>query len=316
MKPLIRRPDGTAYRSTIVRGSAWESVMPLIGEEVEGFIRKSWVVKWHRSIFFFRCHQLHEEFHRPPQPTMTNIEYTCCGVMPVLIYNSPSELIGSVRYECPKCRRSTIPSFGEPNSDFASAIDTAAARWNAKSNGARATEERAKGEKIKLLEEAIVLCDHSARAARLEAVERIAKLEESLKYAMQLRDQAIKDRDTLVREVPSMPAYLKELGLKVRAINHANGWDVLTPADWPNDLSEADKVRKISTLLFLVTCEVSEAMEGLRKLDKPNVEEELADVMIRTLDIATGLGFDIGAAIDAKLAKNATRGHKHGGKAV
>jgi NTP pyrophosphatase (non-canonical NTP hydrolase) len=41
---------------------------------------------------------------------------------------------------------------------------------------------------------------------------------------------------------------------------------------------------------------------------------ELADVIIRVLDMACDLGIDIEAAVEAKMAFNATRPHKHGGK--
>ena len=39
---------------------------------------------------------------------------------------------------------------------------------------------------------------------------------------------------------------------------------------------------------------------------------ELADIIIRTLDLAYMLSIDIDAAVQEKLAFNATRGHKHG----
>ena len=41
---------------------------------------------------------------------------------------------------------------------------------------------------------------------------------------------------------------------------------------------------------------------------------ELADVIIRVLDMACDLGIDIEAAVEAKMAYNATRPHMHGGK--
>jgi NTP pyrophosphatase (non-canonical NTP hydrolase) len=43
-------------------------------------------------------------------------------------------------------------------------------------------------------------------------------------------------------------------------------------------------------------------------------EEELADIIIRALDTAQGMGIDIGAAIQAKSAYNETRPMMHGKK--
>jgi NTP pyrophosphatase (non-canonical NTP hydrolase) len=44
------------------------------------------------------------------------------------------------------------------------------------------------------------------------------------------------------------------------------------------------------------------------------IEEELADIIIRTLDTAQAFGVDIDRAVTAKMAYNATRPHRHGGK--
>ena len=74
----------------------------------------------------------------------------------------------------------------------------------------------------------------------------------------------------------------------------------------------------------LISCEVSEAIEELRSGHAPNevyesaggkpegYPTELADIIIRTLDLAYMLSIDIDAAVQEKLAFNATRGHKHG----
>jgi NTP pyrophosphatase (non-canonical NTP hydrolase) len=83
--------------------------------------------------------------------------------------------------------------------------------------------------------------------------------------------------------------------------------------------------------LMLIVSEVSEAMECYRKspdLDagavtcdearagkKPEgMGSELADVVIRTIELAYALNIDIGKAIETKMAYNETRSYKHGGK--
>ena len=44
------------------------------------------------------------------------------------------------------------------------------------------------------------------------------------------------------------------------------------------------------------------------------IEEELADIIIRTLDNCRKLGVDIQSAIERKHEYNKTRSHRHGGK--
>ena len=43
-----------------------------------------------------------------------------------------------------------------------------------------------------------------------------------------------------------------------------------------------------------------------------NFTEELADIVIRTLDLAGGLNLDIGSSIEAKVEKNKGRPYRHG----
>lgn len=105
------------------------------------------------------------------------------------------------------------------------------------------------------------------------------------------------------------PVLLSELARVINEINRANGWEVLTPADW-------DDPRRIPTVVALIHSEVSEVLEGFRVGDRANVAEELADVLIRVLDATGGLGIDIDEEVRKKLAKNRTRGYKHGGKVV
>jgi NTP pyrophosphatase (non-canonical NTP hydrolase) len=64
----------------------------------------------------------------------------------------------------------------------------------------------------------------------------------------------------------------------------------------------------------LITSEVSEIVEEARlpEVDWDKVNEEIADVIIRALDLAHSLHLDIGAAVVAKMKKNEARPYKHG----
>lgn len=71
----------------------------------------------------------------------------------------------------------------------------------------------------------------------------------------------------------------------------------------------------IVTRLMLIVSEVSEALEELRKNEEvENFGEELADIVIRTCDLAGGVGIDLEKEIIKKIEKNKARGYKHGKK--
>ena len=72
--------------------------------------------------------------------------------------------------------------------------------------------------------------------------------------------------------------------------------------------------KNVGELLCLVHSEISEAMEGHRKLladdkltNRSMLEVELADAVIRIFDMSGGLGLDVAGAIAEKLAFNSTR---------
>lgn len=86
--------------------------------------------------------------------------------------------------------------------------------------------------------------------------------------------------------------------------------------------------RTFGDLIALCHSELSEALEEYRDGCQPNhryesvggkpegIPYELADVIIRILDMAGYYGIDLEGAIAEKLAYNLTRGYRHGGKAL
>jgi len=112
---------------------------------------------------------------------------------------------------------------------------------------------------------------------------------------------------------------LNETGRAGHKINQQNGWDVFTTQMW--DVTREPPFSKedcnyLCTNMALIHTEVSEATEAVRKHDRTNFEEELADIIIRVTSIAHGMGIDLDRAVNCKLAANMTRGYRHGGKAV
>ena len=72
--------------------------------------------------------------------------------------------------------------------------------------------------------------------------------------------------------------------------------------------------RNIPEMLCLIHSEVSEAMEGYRKnlpddklTHRPMIEVELADAIIRILDLSAYLNLDVGGAVQEKYEFNLNR---------
>lgn len=97
-----------------------------------------------------------------------------------------------------------------------------------------------------------------------------------------------------------------EISKQVHDISVSKGW-------WESNRSNAE------TLMLIVT-ELAECCEGLRHGNPQsesipefsNAEEELADTIIRIMDMAVGEGFDLAGAIFAKIEYNKSRPRKHG----
>lgn len=92
----------------------------------------------------------------------------------------------------------------------------------------------------------------------------------------------------------------KEVTVAMMVANlHGEGselWEAYRAGRLNEECDKADKMRAAGTPVL--TC----------------AEEELADIIIRTLDDAYLLGVDIVKALKGKCAFNATRPHRHGGK--
>lgn len=94
----------------------------------------------------------------------------------------------------------------------------------------------------------------------------------------------------------------------IRRINEMNGWrdKLFTFKDY-ND---------VIVKLALIVTECAEAIESTREDDYDNFKEEMADIIIRTLDLCDILNIDIDWEMNDKLLKLEGRGLKHGGKKV
>lgn len=122
------------------------------------------------------------------------------------------------------------------------------------------------------------------------ALARIEELERNLAEALTQRAELMR------RLIPSRALYIR-------------GWREAKGFEMPESLEDANGML---AKLMLVSCEVAEAAEDIRKGDLPHFREELADIVIRCLDIAGSFEIDLEAEIDRKMRINEARPYRHG----
>lgn len=101
---------------------------------------------------------------------------------------------------------------------------------------------------------------------------------------------------------------MKDLNQYAAEVHEAN-------AKWWLDLHTGERInRNVGELLMLCVSELAEAMEGHRKNlpddklpHRKMFEVELADCVIRILDISAGMDLDLEGAYQEKMAFNAQR---------
>lgn len=115
----------------------------------------------------------------------------------------------------------------------------------------------------------------------------------------------------LIKEEQTKPDFVKAFNLIECDIHRTaidKGW-------W-------EKPRNQYELLALIHAELSEVLEALRAGNPPDdkipqfsaIEAELADAIIRILDMAGGFGYLVAEALIAKIEFNKSRTFRHGGK--
>lgn len=72
----------------------------------------------------------------------------------------------------------------------------------------------------------------------------------------------------------------------------------------------------VPELLCMIHSEVSEVVDAYRNGRDDEIGEELADIILRTLDLSAHMEIDIHSTVLNKLEYNKTRPYRHGGKKI
>ena len=121
-----------------------------------------------------------------------------------------------------------------------------------------------------------------------------------------------------MQQIKNQITAIEELQFSIHQANIKAGWwtDLSTNMDLAEEVRQGTRLGKalVAEKLCLVHSEISEAMEGHRKSLKddklphrPMVEVEMADAVIRILDLCGALKLDLAGAIFEKLEYNRSR---------
>lgn len=104
----------------------------------------------------------------------------------------------------------------------------------------------------------------------------------------------------------------KEMQKRVGKYRRAHGF--FTPITFDNTVSGITGADVLLGKMALIHSEVGEASEAIRHHDTIGLEMELADIIIRVMDVCDALDFDLWSAIDEKMYYNEKRPYRHGKK--
>lgn len=102
----------------------------------------------------------------------------------------------------------------------------------------------------------------------------------------------------------------------------AHWWDYVAHEVYANSIKHGfwDEPRNDGEIIALIHSECTELLEAVRHSNPSSehipmfsaAEEELADIVIRVMDMAKGRGWRVAQAIEAKMLFNRGRQYKHG----
>ncbi len=105
---------------------------------------------------------------------------------------------------------------------------------------------------------------------------------------------------------------LNDYAERAHRCSRAHGfWDDASMLGTPNAMTDT---KLMLAKLMLVVTEAAEAAEEVRMGDHENFAEELADICIRTFDLAEACNVNLEQEIINKLHENEQRPHMHGEK--